>query len=321
MFQVLFVFFALFAIAFGQGCSPNNVVQLAQATASLSTLVSALTSANLVNTVQTSGPITVFAPTNLAFNNSGLPLSTLTTAQLTDILTYHVLGTASVNSSQLAASQVVVMLNGANATITKDATSVRVNNYATVSTADINACNGVVHIINKVLIPPCFPTAGRNGILLDAVATAQSVPTLSSLVARVVQAGLVPVLQSAGPFTIFAPSNAAFTAANLPSTLTNSQLSTLLLYHVVNGRILSSDLSATQTVTTVSGGTITITVSPSGTVTINGARSTATVTTANVQSCNAVVHLIDAVLLNSHAVAAATPLFVLIIMMMVGLLF
>jgi len=142
---------ALVATVFG-GCSPNNIVDIASNTASLSTLVNALTTAGLVSTIQNSDPITVFAPTNTAFTNSGLNLTALTVPQLTDILTYHVLGGARLNASQLSATQTVAMLNTANATITRAGSVVRINDYAQVELADIQACNGVVHVVNKVAL-------------------------------------------------------------------------------------------------------------------------------------------------------------------------
>lgn len=205
------------------------------------------------------------------------------------------------------------MLNGANATITKTGTMVKVNNYATVTTADVDACNGVVHIVDHVIIPPCLPTTGRSGILPDAVATAQTVSTLSTLVSQITAAGLTSTLQGPGPFTIFAPTNAAFTAAGLTG-LTTAQLQNILLYHVVSGRIISSDLAATQTVATLNGQSITITVGTGG-VSVAGARSRGTVTTANVQACNAVVHIIDVVLLPAASFAAMlSPSIVLLVL-------
>lgn len=155
LFHQIFLFLAvLFAFGWGGSCSPNNIVEVAQGAPTLSTLVSALQTAGLVSTIQDSSAITVFAPTNTAFSNSGLNLAALSVPQLTDILTYHVLGSA-VNASQLLPTQTVAMLNGASATITSSSGVVRVNNYATVTSADIQACNGVVHIVNKVYHGGC----------------------------------------------------------------------------------------------------------------------------------------------------------------------
>merc|ERR1711916_30913 len=119
---------------------------------------------------------------------------------------------------------------------------------------------------------------------------------LTELVNAAIAAGLNATMGTGGPYTVFAPTNAAFTAAMLGSP-SASELANVLTFHVVNGRILSSDLSASQTVPTLQGGSITIT-SSGGAVRVSGGTTTAAlVTSANNQACNAVVHIIDKVLL------------------------
>jgi transforming growth factor-beta-induced protein len=150
----------------------------------------------------------------------------------------------------------------------------------------------VAHVIDHVLIPPCAPE--RPGRLSNAVELAGAAG-LSELVNAAVAAGLGGTLSSDGPYTIFAPSNAAFEAAGLVNP-TVEELVNILTFHVVEGRILSSDLAATQTVTTLQGGSLTVTKSGSAVSVSGGLTSDASVILANQQSCNAVVHVIDKVL-------------------------
>jgi len=245
-------------------------------------------------------PFTVFAPNNQAFTNANLP--TLNSTQLDDLLKYHVIGMSNISSGDLAATQAPTMLNGAAATITKNGNTVKVESYANVIAADNFACNGVAHVIDHVLIPPCVPE--RSGRISNAVEVAVA-SQLNQLVSAAVTAGLDGTLSTdnaagTGGYTIFAPTDAAFAAAGL-SNPTAAELRNILLFHVVSGRVLSSDLAAANTVTTLQGGSLSITVS-GNTVTVNGGQTTgATVAIANVQSCNAVIHVIDKVLLPAAA--------------------
>merc|ERR1711957_175519 len=192
-----------------------NIVEVAQATDSLSTLVAAVVAGDLVTTLTSAGPFTVFAPTNDAFG--ALPVGVLDSLlkpenknTLVDILTYHVLS-GQVLSTDLAASQEVATVEGRMIKITADASGVKVgaNLEATVVAADNLATNGVAHIIDAVMLPPSALTAAPT---LNIVELAQSVDSLSTLVAAVVAGDLVTTLTSAGPFTVFAPTNDAFGA-------------------------------------------------------------------------------------------------------------
>jgi uncharacterized surface protein with fasciclin (FAS1) repeats len=135
------------------------------------------------------------------------------------------------------------------------------------------------------------------------VELAQATDSLSTLVAAVVQAELVDTLSSEGPFTVFAPTNAAFgdllEALNITAEelLAREDLGAILTYHVVSGEVLAADLSDGQVVTTVQGGELTVSVSDAGVVLTDANGGTATVTAADVDASNGVVHLIDAVVL------------------------
>ena len=143
-----------------------------------------------------------------------------------------------------------------------------------------------------------YPASADRG--QDIVTLAQSVDALSTLVTAVIAGGLVPTLQSPGPFTVFAPTNDAFAALG-QSTINalladHDRLVDVLTYHVLPVEVHSTDLSDGQRATTVEGGDLTVRIQR-GTVSIVGAGSTARVVQADVQASNGVVHVIDTVLL------------------------
>merc|ERR1711865_377539 len=164
-------------------------------------------------------------------------------------------------------------------------------------TADNEATNGVAHIIDGVLLPPA-PTLAPTPAPKNLVELAQSVDILSTLVAAVVAGDLVETLSSAGPFTVFAPTNGAFAAlpaGTLDSLLQPENKGTLvdiLTYHVVSGKVLSTDLASSQEVATVQGDVLLI-KARDGAVTVNGRN----VVAADNEATNGVAHIIDGVLL------------------------
>merc|ERR1712032_369140 len=255
----------------------KSIVQLAASTKSLSTLVTALTAGKLVTALQAKGPFTVFAPTNAAF--AKLPKATLNSLlepknikQLDDVLEYHVVAGAAVFSKNLKASQRVKTLMGEQLVVTKSWRGVRINNKAKVTIADIKATNGVVHVIDTVLIPAKIANAASKSIVELAVGTKD----LSTLVAAITAGKLVTALEGKGPFTVFAPTNEAF--AKLPKATLKillepeniKQLDAVLEYHVVAGAaVYSKDLKASQHVKTLEGQQILVEKSWRG-VDING---------------------------------------------------
>ena len=255
-------------------------------------LVAALTQADLVTTLQGDGPFTVFAPTDAAFEAAGIDLSTFDTdeenATLVDILTYHVYSGA-VPASEVTDGLTVTMLNGDDATfaVLTDGT-VKIGD-ATVTTADVQTSNGIIHIIDTVLMPP-VPVP-------DIPAVAQSTGIHTSLVAALAKADLVSALQAEGPFTVFAPTDEAFTAAGIDLAAFDSAeeiatLADILTYHVFAGAVASTDVTDGMTVAMLNGDNASFTVTADG-VMIEGAN----VTTADVAASNGVVHVIDAVLM------------------------
>ena len=255
-------------------------------------LEAALIQANLVTTLQNpNANLTVFAPDDAAFTALATALGTditglLASPLLTNILTYHVLG-AEVVSGSLTNGQIAAPLNTANTLkVTIDGTNVFIN-QAQVTAADIQADNGVVHVLNAVVLP------------VQTIADlAIGSPAHTILVAAVVEARLLPALTN--PFaslTAFAPTNDAFNSALAALGITSAELlaspdlESILLYHVLGSQVLSTALTSGP-VATLNGANVTVTVSPTG-VTINDAN----VIAADLTSGNGVVHVIDGVLL------------------------
>ena len=256
------------------------------------TLVDALVQANLVSTLQGDGPFTVFAPTDQAFTDAGIDLSTFDTdeeiAVLTDILLYHVYTAGAVYAADVTDGLTVAMANGDDASFTVTDGTVMIGD-ATVTTADVMASNGVIHVIDKVLMPPAD--------LVDIAAVAMSTGVHDSLVAALVKADLVSTVQGDGPFTVFAPTDQAFTDAgiDLDAFTTDEEIAALtniLLYHVYSGAVNAADVTDGLAVQMVNGDYAQFTVSE-GTVMIEDA----TVTAADVMASNGVIHVIDKVLM------------------------
>ncbi len=290
----------------------SNIAQLATS-AGLSSLVAAADKAGLVGALSdSSARLTVFAPTNAAFDTLATQLgfadgaamvTALPANALASILTYHVLPTR-LNASQLssgnATQPTLYSFGGSPATVAIDASSgVRVGDavltQATVTTPNQPATNGIVHVVDKVLVPP--------GVL-NVVQMAQANPgAFSSLVGAVVSANLAGTLSGAGPFTVFAPTNTAFAAA--PTGLTIPQLTTVLTYHVLADEVLSSELGPVfgTPVATVAGQNITIIAGTAPVIaTITDTTATpATIAAVDVRASNGVIHVIDKVLIPSLA--------------------
>ena len=278
----------------------RNIVQLAQANPDLSILVEAVVAADLVDTLST-GNLTVFAPTNAAFAALLAELGTTKAALLADkpllkaVLSYHVLGQR-VASAEVPLGKALVPLAGGFFKI-ESSNGLRVtdgrNRMARITATDLQASNGVVHVVDRVLLP-----ANKS-----IVATAQSLPDFSILVEAVVAAGLVDTLQGPGPFTVFAPTNAAFAAllaelgVSKETLLGNTALLTqVLTYHVLPGRVLKAEVPVGAAIKTVQGQTFTINAS----LQITDQRMrTSQITSTDVFTSNGVIHVVDRVLLPS----------------------
>jgi uncharacterized surface protein with fasciclin (FAS1) repeats len=263
---------------------PGTVVEVAQSDDDFSELVSALQDAGLVSTLEGNGPFTVFAPTNDAFQ--ALPSGTvqgLTTQELVEILSYHVIS-GEVTSGNLQAEQTVDALAGGQLFVTVDG-NLNVNDSAGGVTLDIDASNGVIHAIDGVLFPDRF---------LDVVGIITKRYTLQSLEEAVIAANLVNTLQqdTQDGYTVFAPT------VDIPTgSLSQQELEDILTYHVLDTEITSANISS-GTQTTVNGADLQIDVATDGSVTLTDqAGNTYNVTTVDLQGTNGVVHLIDGILM------------------------
>jgi len=290
MKQILFSFFL--SILSLTCLSQISVVDIIVNSPDHNTLEAAVVAAELADDLSGPGPFTVFAPTDAAF--AALPAGVVDallvdpTGDLAQILLYHVVG-AQALSTDLTDGQNITTLQGDDITVSINMNGVMIN-LSTVVVADIIADNGVVHVIDAVLLPP----APQPTTVVDVIVNSDVHTTLE---AAVVAAGLVETLSGTGPFTVFAPTDNAFAAlpAGTIETLLadpTGALTQILLYHVVGAEALSTDLTDGQTVTTLQGQPVTVTINASG-VFIN----TAQVVMADVTADNGVVHVIDAVLL------------------------
>jgi len=257
-------------------------------------LEAAVIEADLAGALSGDGPFTVFAPTDDAITalvaELGITAEDLLALEgLGDILLYHVVN-ATAMSTDLSDGQMITTMLGDDVTISIMDGTVMVND-ATVTVADIAADNGVVHVIDAVLLPPPAETT----TVVDVIVNSEDHTLLEAAVGA---AGLVEALSGEGPFTVFAPTDDAVTALVTALEITAEDLLALeglgdiLLYHVVNATAMSTDLSDGQMITTMLGEDVTISIMD-GTVMVNDA----TVTVADIAADNGVVHVIDAVLL------------------------
>jgi uncharacterized surface protein with fasciclin (FAS1) repeats len=264
-----------------------DIIETALAAGDFKQLAGALTTADLVDTLQGKGPFTVFAPNDAAFDafekaNPGV-LAKLTKEELTGILTYHVISGAAVMSKDLKEGQLAATVAGPSVAISlKDGATI---NAAKVIKADIETSNGVIHVIDSIMLPPG-----------DIIAVATAAGSFKTLAGALTTAGLVETLQGKGPFTVFAPTDAAFAAfektnPGVIGKLSKEELAGILTYHVVSGTVGPLDLKDGGIATTVAGSPVLFDLSKDAMV------NDAMITTANVVAKNGVIHVIDAVIL------------------------
>jgi transforming growth factor-beta-induced protein len=267
----------------------DDIVDIAIADGRFTTLVAAVQAAGLVDTLKSEGPFTVFAPTDDAF--AKLPAGTVASLlrnipTLRDILLYHVIG------DEVLANEVVELssattVQGQPVVISTDG-GVFVND-AQVIIPDVQAANGVIHVIDTVILPP-------SGNIAEVLTEDGR---FSTLLAAVEAADLVETLSGEGPFTLFAPTDAAFRrlpVGTVPALLGDiPQLTDILLYHVVSGRVFSGDVVGLSSAASVQGEDIQIAIS-GGNVLLNG---DSTVTEVDMLANNGVIHVIDRVILPS----------------------
>ncbi|MDG1873205.1 MAG: fasciclin domain-containing protein [Mariniblastus sp.] len=270
----------------------KDIVDTAVGAGKFKTLVAAVQAGGLVDTLKGKGPFTVFAPTDEAFKK--LPKGTVESLlkpenkkQLQAILTYHVVG-GNVMAADVVKLDSAKTVQGKNVAIKVSDAGVMVNNAKVVVT-DIKCKNGVIHVIDSVLLPPATP---------DVVDTAVAAGQFKTLVAAVQAAGLVDTLKGEGPFTVFAPTDAAFakipaaTIAELLKPENKSKLAAILTYHVVAGKVMAADVVKITSAKTVNGQSAAVKVE-GGKVMIDGAQ----VIKTDIECGNGVIHVIDSVIM------------------------
>ncbi|NBX37168.1 MAG: fasciclin domain-containing protein [Planctomycetes bacterium] len=270
----------------------STIVNTAVANGKFKTLVAAVQAAGLADTLNGAGPFTVFAPTDEAF--AKLPSGTLemllkpeNKGKLAAILTYHVVP-GSVKAADVMKMKFATTVNGQRLAIKTNGGKVMVDG-ATVTATDIACSNGVIHVIDTVVVPV-------DGTVVDVAAKNGS---FNTLVAAVKAAGLVETLSGKGPFTIIAPTDAAF-AKLPPGTLdmllkpeNKQKLTEILTYHVVPGVAAYSDaVVKMREVPTVLGRPVMVKVMGDKVMLNN-----ATVVIPDVQASNGVIHVVDTVLM------------------------
>jgi uncharacterized surface protein with fasciclin (FAS1) repeats len=275
----------------------KNIVETALAAGQFQTLASLVVKAGLAETLATGGPFTVFAPTDAAF--AKVPAATLDKLAadpnlLRSVLLYHAVA-GTVTSTDVVKLQSAKTLQGESVAIKVVDGSVYVDD-ARVTTPDVMASNGVIHVIDSVLIPASLKAPAKPAQENDIVQTAVGAGQFKTLTSLLKKAGLVRALQGTGPFTVFAPTDAAF--AKVPkATLAalgkdKAKLKAVLLYHVVKGKVTAAKVTKLTSAKTLNGKRVTIMVK-GGKVIVGGA----TVTKADIMASNGVIHVINKVLI------------------------
>jgi len=271
--------------------SQHDIVDTAVEAGQFNTLVAAVKAAGLVDVLKSDGPFTVFAPTDEAF--AKLPKGTLKSLlqpenkdKLAAILTYHV-ARGKLTASDVTRATGVVSANGqwlgfkaANGKVMVDA--------ATVVTADIKCANGVIHVIDQVVLPE----------QQNIVQVAAGAKTFNTLLTAATKAGLAGALQSDGPFTVFAPTDEAFaklpagTLEGLLKAENKERLATIIKYHVVSGRVYSPTAMKAKDAGTLAGQSVRFSRKDNS-LFVEKARIVAT----DIDASNGVIHVIDTVII------------------------
>jgi transforming growth factor-beta-induced protein len=253
-------------------------------------LAAALTRAGLLDALQGTDPLTVFAPTDEAFANlltaiGQTSIDDVPVSVLQSILTYHVVE-GKVASSMISAGDVTT-LSGEDISLST-ANGIEVNGVMVINPFDVDATNGIVHTINEVLVPPSIAPF-VNSVLEPAYFNVN----FSKLIEAAVKAGVVSTLLDTPNLTIFAPDNDAFMASGVdPSAIDAETLAAVLTYHVVGSKVLSSDIPNVG-VETLNGNELNFSLTGSGNY-INGSTE---IVAVDIESGSGVVHVIDMVLM------------------------
>jgi len=302
---VVCLFFAISALCQQANAQQKSIVETAVGAGNFNTLVAAVKAAGLVDALNGNQQLTVFAPTDAAFEKlDPILLQSLLQPenrdQLKAILTYHVVP-GRVKAADAYGLNSAASLQGQRLNLGLRDEVPRINNAGIVAT-DIECRNGVIHVIDEVLVPATK----------SIPETAVEAGVFNTLVAAAGAADLVGVLGGPGPFTVFAPTDEAF--AKLPAGTVESlllpenkqKLVNILKYHVVSGRVYDDDAVKAKSASTLLGRSVQISFSAEG-IKINDAK----VAAKNVDTSNGVIHIIDSVLLPPSAMSTQEALAVL----------
>ena len=286
----------------GGDTEKHTIAQIVSAAPDYSQLKLSLSKTGLTEALNQPGAFTVFAPDNKAFAAAGFPdaasIEKASADVLKNILLYHVIG-SKITSLQIPASDntPVVTLQGMEVFVTKTGSKISVNG-AGVGKADIKASNGMIHGIDRVLIPPSTTIVGL----------AQENPDFTYLLAAVLRASqgttnVAEALNGTGPLTVFAPTNQAFIAAGFPTkesinAANPDVLTSILAYHVIGARVFSENLVNNSMLATLNGKTVTVKANENK-ASVKGIsnNSPSNIVTPDLLATNGVVHVIDQVLL------------------------
>ncbi|SNR63870.1 Uncaracterized surface protein containing fasciclin (FAS1) repeats [Lutibacter agarilyticus] len=308
-FSVLMISFSLFVVSCDDDddndipMSSKNIVEIAKSDPNFSTLVSAIVAAELDDVLSNGGPFTVFAPTNAAF--AKLDPTTLNNiisnpVLLTALLQYHVVS-GEVTSSDLTNGPVGTLLSGQSIDVDLSGGMVTLNGSSMVTAADIDASNGVIHVIDEVLLPADFASQ-------TIVQIASGSDDFKILVKALLKPELSDLLAAASDptsdLTVFAPTDEAFDATlkalgkesidDLPIGL----LKEIVTYHILGGAVMSNELTNGDVPTLLPNESVTVDITDG--VKINGTK----VIAEDIKAINGVVHVVESVLLPSYAATA-----------------
>jgi transforming growth factor-beta-induced protein len=272
----------------------GSIVDVAAEAGSFNTLLAAVDAAGLTATLDEDGPFTVVAPTDAAFD--ALPEGTVEALlndlpTLTDILLYHVVD-GEVPASVVVNASLVATLQGSDFKVTVEGDSVYINN-AMITATDIQADNGIIHVLDAVIIPP--------GSITDIVANnpdidGDGVGDFSTIAAALSAASLLDALSAEGSLTVFAPTDAAF--AKLPAGTVEAllgdipALTNILTYHVAGEKLAAGDVVEMSSIEMLNGDSADVVVDSDG-VTVAGAAVIAT----DIPASNGVIHIVGDVML------------------------
>ncbi len=281
----------------------KDIIETAKAAGNFTTLLTAINEAGLSDTLKSEGPFTVFAPTDDAF--AKIPSDVLTglladKAALTNVLTYHVTSGAK-KASEVVALSSVDMLNGDQAIISLQGADAFISN-AKIIVTDIVTSNGVIHVIDSVILPPQAESQDESTQeeapqeqAKNIVETAKQAGAFNTLLAALEAADLTSALEGEGPFTVFAPTDAAFAKipeATLQSLLQDKEaLANILTYHVVAEQLDASAVVASSELHMLNGSSAKISLE-------NGPMiENANIIQTDIQTTNGIIHVIDTVIL------------------------